>query len=84
MTVQKPVPCSLYDIRGIQEWLDEMALQGLFLKGANRRWLELAGVRQIDVCDLCTACRGDLFWSHRKLGSRRGVQVSAIALEAAP
>lgn len=54
------------------------------LKGVNRRWLELAGVRQIDVCDLCTACRGDLFWSHRKLGSRRGVQVSAIALEAAP
>lgn len=37
MTVQKPIPCSLYDIRGIQEWLDEMALQGLFLKGVNRR-----------------------------------------------
>lgn len=35
MTVKKPVPCSLYDIRGIQEWLDEMALQGLFLKGVT-------------------------------------------------
>ena len=54
------------------------------LKGVNRRWLELAGVERIEVCDLCTACRGDLFWSHRRLGSRRGVQVSAIALEAAP
>lgn len=31
MTVKKPVPCSVYDIPGMQEWLDEMALQGLFL-----------------------------------------------------
>lgn len=38
MTVKKPVPCSLYDLRGIQEWLDEMALQGLFLKEVNRRF----------------------------------------------
>ncbi len=35
MTVKKPVPCSIYDIRGIQEWLDEMALQGLFLTGVS-------------------------------------------------
>ena len=53
------------------------------LKGVNRRWLETAGVEKIDTCSLCTACRDDLFWSHRKLGSRRGVQVSAIALEEA-
>lgn len=38
MTVKKPVPCSIYDIRGIQEWLDEMALQGLFLTEVNRRF----------------------------------------------
>lgn len=38
MTVKKPVPCSIYDIRGIQEWLDEMARQGLFLKEVNRRF----------------------------------------------
>lgn len=31
MTVKKPMPCSLYDMEGIQNWLDEMALQGLFL-----------------------------------------------------
>lgn len=36
MIVEKPVPCSLYDIRGMQEWLDEMALQGLFLKEFKR------------------------------------------------
>lgn len=38
MTVKKPVPCSIYDLRGIQEWLDEMAQQGLFLKEVNRRF----------------------------------------------
>lgn len=38
MTVKKPVPCSIYDLRGIQEWLDEMALQGLFLKEVNPRF----------------------------------------------
>ena len=38
MTVNKPVPCSIDDIRGIQEWLDEMALQGLFLVEFNRRF----------------------------------------------
>ena len=30
MTVKKNIPCSLYDIQGMQDWLDEMALQGLF------------------------------------------------------
>lgn len=31
MTVSKPIPCSLYDIQGLQSWLDEMAREGLFL-----------------------------------------------------
>lgn len=30
--VKKPLPCSFFDIQGIQEWLDGMALQGLFLE----------------------------------------------------
>ncbi len=29
--VKTPLPCSFFDIQGIQNWLDEMALQGLFL-----------------------------------------------------
>lgn len=29
--VKKSLPCSFYDIQGVQSWLDEMALQGLFL-----------------------------------------------------
>lgn len=35
------------------------------LPRANRRNLEGAGVRQIEVAPLCTACRTDLFFSHR-------------------
>jgi len=52
------------------------------LAGLNRQWLLRAGVKpeQIDTCGLCTACRPDLFWSHRKMGEARGAQVAIIAL----
>ena len=36
MTVKKSIPCSLYDIQGLQDWLDEMALQGLFFQRFSR------------------------------------------------
>lgn len=38
MAVKKLIPCSIYDIRGIQEWLDELALQGLFLEEVSPRF----------------------------------------------
>lgn len=52
------------------------------LKGANRDWLLHAGVLpgHIAVSPLCTACRTDLFWSHRLVGERRGSMAGAIAL----
>lgn len=52
------------------------------LAGLNRQWLLRAGLApdHIDVCGLCTACRPDLFWSHRKMGNARGAQVAMIAL----
>ena len=52
------------------------------LAGLNRQWLLRAGVlpEHIEVCDLCTACRPDLFWSHRKMGEARGVQAAMICL----
>ena len=52
------------------------------LAGLNRQWLLKAGVlpEHIDVCGLCTACRPDLFWSHRKMGEARGVQCAMISL----
>lgn len=50
------------------------------LAGLNRQWLLCAGVlpEHIDACGLCTACRPDLFWSHRKMGEARGVQGAVI------
>lgn len=52
------------------------------LAGLNRLWLQNAGVapEHIDACGLCTACRPDLFWSHRRMGEARGVQGAVIAL----
>ena len=35
------------------------------LPEANRLRLEASGVCQIDMAELCTACRSDLFFSHR-------------------
>ena len=50
------------------------------LAGLNRQWLLRSGVlpEHIDVCGLCTACHPELFWSHRKMGNARGVQVAMI------
>ena len=52
------------------------------LAGLNREWLLRSGLTpdHIDDCGLCTACRPDLFWSHRKMGNARGAQVAMIAL----
>ena len=52
------------------------------LAGLNRQWLLRAGLtaQHIDTCELCTACRQDLFWSHRKVGDARGAQIAMIAL----
>lgn len=55
------------------------------LAGLNRQWLLNAGIlpAHIDVSSLCTACRRDLFWSHRKMGGARGAQVAMISLHSA-
>ena len=52
------------------------------LKALNAWRLREAGVAAewIDLCPLCTACRPDLYWSHRKMGDRRGVQGALIGL----
>lgn len=53
------------------------------LKGLNRAWLLRAGLceNHIETHPDCTACRLDRYWSHRKLGARRGGQIAVIALE---
>ncbi|MCI8869059.1 MAG: peptidoglycan editing factor PgeF [Lawsonibacter sp.] len=52
------------------------------LKRANVRWLLRAGLRpeHIAVCSACTACSGEEFWSHRRLGERRGSMAAVIQL----
>ena len=52
------------------------------LAGLNRQWLLRAGLtpEHIDVCGICTACHPEWFWSHRKMGSARGLQVAMITL----
>ncbi len=48
------------------------------LKELNRIWLRRAGVERVEICPLCTACRPDCFWSHRKLGGARGSLAAVI------
>lgn len=52
------------------------------LKSVNAWRLREAGVaaEHMDVCPLCTACRPDLYWSHRVTGSKRGIQGALIGL----
>lgn len=51
------------------------------LKAVNALWLQKAGVTRIDISGDCTACRTDLYWSHRKHGGARGSQIAMISLE---
>jgi len=50
------------------------------LKAVNALWLRREGVEQVEICDHCTACRPDLYWSHRKVGNVRGSQAAVICL----
>jgi hypothetical protein len=56
-------------------WMLDLAL-------ANRLQIRETGVpaENIYVTDLCTACRQDLFFSHRAAGGRTGRQISLIML----
>lgn len=48
------------------------------LKGINALCLRDAGVENIDISTHCTACRPDLFWSHRVTQGHRGSQGAII------
>jgi hypothetical protein len=79
--------------RALEAALGEMALEcikGLGkkrfqvdLKGIHSHCLEKTGVlpEKIVISDDCTACRPDIYWSHRKVGNERGVQSALIALK---
>ena len=48
------------------------------LKAINAMVLRRAGVQHIEISTACTACRSDLFWSHRVLGQKRGSEGAVI------
>lgn len=50
----------------------------LDLKAINGLWLRKTGVRNITLSACCTACRPDLFWSHRITQGQRGSQGAVI------
>lgn len=52
------------------------------LRGIIAQSLQDAGLSpdHIDVSDHCTACRPDLFWSHRLVGNARGSMAAMIQL----
>ena len=53
------------------------------LRQINRLWLLRGGLdpRHIEVHPDCTMCHPERYWSHRRLGARRGGQIAVIALE---
>ena len=78
------VPQALRDALGdaVEPYMTKISAKWhIDLKAVNALWLRREGLTRIDVSDLCTMCRTDLFWSHRKMGNSRGVQAAVICLE---
>ena len=48
------------------------------LKQINAMALAAVGIKNIEISPLCTACDGDRFWSHRRMGGKRGSQGAII------
>ncbi len=53
------------------------------LQGMNCAFLTDVGVNEdnISVCDICTCCEKDSFFSHRGSGGKRGLMMAAIMME---
>ena len=68
-----PAADSLLEVRGGSTYFD--------LWSANRLHLEKAGVTQIDVAGLCTACHTEDWFSHRAEKGRTGRFGAVVALQ---
>lgn len=75
------VPQAMLDTYG-QEVEEHIEARGnkyyVNLKAINAHALHRAGVRDIAISDHCTACRPELYWSHRRMGNQRGSQGAII------
>ncbi|MBE6992190.1 MAG: peptidoglycan editing factor PgeF [Ruminococcaceae bacterium] len=50
------------------------------IKGINAEFLRREGVTNIHITDQCTACDTDRYFSHRKMGEKRGSLASVIMI----
>ena len=64
---------------GLIRWADDGTAY-FDLWEANRRALAEAGVEQIEIAGLCTACHTDEFYSHRAEAGKTGRFGAVIAL----
>ena len=48
------------------------------IKAINALSLRRAGVKHVEICEACTMCQPDRFWSHRITGGERGSQGAVI------
>ncbi len=83
--VDADVRDALCDVFGKDTGLIERRGEKFFpdLRGFARLWLLNAGVpdKSIAVCEECTKCEGDKYWSHRRDGNARGLQGAVIVLD---
>ena len=63
----------LYEIKDGKIYVD--------LKEINKRQLEEIGVKNIDICQYCTSCNNDLFYSYRKEGQTTNRHSVIVKLE---
>jgi copper oxidase (laccase) domain-containing protein len=86
--VDEPVHAPLAARPGAERFLRPCRQEGrwmLDLALANRLQIGERGVPEANICaaGLCTACRQELFFSHRASGGRTGRQVNFLMLRAA-
>jgi copper oxidase (laccase) domain-containing protein len=71
------------DVLGAFSDLDGVAPgRMLDLRAVVRRKLQAGGVTSVEDVDLCTSCRPDLFFSHRRDGGVTGRQAGLVWREA--
>ena len=76
------VPAALTDALGEAAaafWETRGAKWHIDLRGVNALWLKRAGVAAPEISPLCTKCRADLFYSHRRDGFPRGTLAAMIS-----
>jgi YfiH family protein len=72
-----------FDVSKYYDYVKEEDRYYIDLKAINKALLIEEGIKEanIEVSQLCTKCRVDLFHSHRRQGNDRGTQIGLMMLE---